>query len=307
MVHCSQNNRLKLFPQIKCIQMHASLRFALICSAIGASFPLGILSKKVYRRLFPSRPTLVNPKRSSTVHALTILCVVGSSFASWVLNSLVQNGLVKVIPIALFGLGWRCSAFGLTGGIASGKSTASRYFREAAGWTVIDADQVARNIVRRGQPAFHQIVRRFGSDVVDKGTGELDRRALGERVFSDSKQKAVLEKITHPRIIFQMFKEVVLSAFSSRPVMMDVPLLFEPRKAPLLYFLASETIVIDLPADMQIHRLLQRNPELTIDEARNRIASQVDREKRICLADYVINNEGPMEELYKKLHVFVDG
>ena len=276
-----------------------------ITLGIAICFPIGVLSKKCFRRWFPSRPGLVNPSRyHSFIIVYSYLC------ASVIISSLLLRPFshfraVKGLAASLFLFGWRSSVLGLTGGIASGKSTVSKYLQSEARWRVIDADQIARDIVKKGEPAYNEVVCQFGSEVINKESGELDRRALGERIFSDPIERRKLERITHPRVLREMFKQVLLSAFSTQPVVMDVPLLFEPRKAPLLYLLCSETISIDLPREEQIKRLQERNPDLSFQEAYNRIASQVSREKRLRMADYVIENGGNIADLHQQINRFL--
>lgn len=178
---------------------------------------------------------------------------------------------------------------GLTGGIASGKSTVSRFLGEA-GAIIIDADQIAREVVAVGTPAHEAIVRTFGAGVL-LSDGNIDRKQLGDIIFNDPEKKEALNAIVHPRI-FERMNEKIAEATAVDPdavVVLDIPLLFETgSKRPL-----SEIIVVYAPESVQLRRLMQRDQ---IDEkaAMARIRSQMPIEEKRRRATCVIDNtKGP--------------
>lgn len=172
---------------------------------------------------------------------------------------------------------------GLTGGIASGKSTVAELFA-GLGAGVVDTDAIARELVVPGSPALAAIVERFGSGMLT-GDGRLDRRKLRETVFDDSAARRDLEAILHPRI-----REAALAAAdtSAAPyVLLVVPLLFESGFDALV----DATLVVDCPEAVQIARLIGRDGGSPA-QARAIVAAQMPREERLAAADEVIDNGG---------------
>jgi dephospho-CoA kinase len=185
---------------------------------------------------------------------------------------------------------------GLTGGIASGKSTVARMF-EALGAALIDTDVVARQVVEPGEPALEEIRTVFGPDVID-GDGRLDRRALRAVVFDDAEARKRLEAILHPRIRARVLAEAAQAA--GPYVVIAVPLLVETNFGALV----DRVLVVDCPVEAQRARLMARDG---IDEraADAMIAAQVDRQTRLDAADDVIDNTGDMaatREQVRRLH-----
>lgn len=185
--------------------------------------------------------------------------------------------------------------FGLTGGIATGKSTVRRIFDDL-GVVTVDADEIAKQIVEPQQPAYNEIVKTFGREVLQDIRGNphppLDRAKLGAIVFSDAEKRKKINKITHGRVIKEMFKQVVIHFLKGTPViLLDVPLLIESK----LQRWCSQVIVVYVPSDLQLSRLLSRNPELG-DEAKQRIASQMDIEEKKKIATILIDNTGSLEQ-----------
>ena len=179
----------------------------------------------------------------------------------------------------------------ITGGIASGKTEVSRRFAHL-GVTVADADVLARALVEPGQPALDAIATRFGSGVL-QGDGRLDRGALRRLVFADGHARHDLESILHPRIRTAMRE--ACAAASGVYAMAAIPLLTEGggRNA---YPWIARVLVVDVPRDVQLLRLLQRDgnsPEL----AERILAAQVAREQRLAIADDVIENSGTLDAL----------
>ena len=270
---------------------------------IVSLFPLGVLFKKIFHRIYPSHPLQVNRLRSlSRFGGLFGFTITGVIVASLTL----RTRLSSVIGLFSFVIGWRTSVLGLTGGIATGKSTAAKFLESQEDIYVVDADRVARQVVGRGRYAYRKIVETFGLGIIHAETGEINRTALGSIVFADPAKKRKLESITHPAILLEMVKQIVVNRILGRRVIIDVPLLFERKAAPLLYLLCYETLLIDVDEVEQIKRLRRRNPELSDTEIQNRIKSQLPREVKIAIADYVVNNQGPLEELEHQLKVLLE-
>jgi dephospho-CoA kinase len=180
---------------------------------------------------------------------------------------------------------------GLTGGIASGKSTVAEILCKA-GAVIIDADQIARQIVAPGQPGWQEIRDVFGQAVFTP-EGHLDREALGKRVFGDADARRRLEAITHPRVGAEMAAQLQRAARerTDAVVIMDIPLLFETGRTQGL----AEIIVVYVPIDVQRRRLMQRNG-YDAAEAEARIRSQMPLEDKVKRATLVVDNSGSLEE-----------
>jgi dephospho-CoA kinase len=179
---------------------------------------------------------------------------------------------------------------GLTGGIASGKSTVAGMLAAKGAW-VVDADQLARRVVGPGSAALSEIARSFGSDVIG-ADGALDRSRLAEVVFADDSARQRLNAIVHPGVI-ELSQEEIREAQSAGAgiVVYDVPLLFETERQDEF----DGTLVVWVEAQTQLLRLRLRS-DLTDAEAEVRIASQMPLERKRELADWVIDNSGTLEE-----------
>ena len=171
---------------------------------------------------------------------------------------------------------------GLTGGIASGKSTVADMFAEL-GVSVIDTDVIAREVVQPGAAALLEIGERFGDAVID-AAGNLDRDAMRKLVFADEPARLALEAILHPRIGAETRRQAKVAAAGPYQLIV-VPLLVG---SPLLQFV-DRVLVVDCSEATQIQRLLARDAE-TIEQARRILAAQASREERLQLADDVIDN-----------------
>ncbi|CAH8716042.1 dephospho-CoA kinase [Paenibacillus thiaminolyticus] len=188
---------------------------------------------------------------------------------------------------------------GLTGGIASGKSTVSRLLVER-GALLVDADRIAREIVLPGSPALDQIADRFGADML-LPDGSLDRKRLGNVVFSDAAKRKALEEITHPAIRQEMMTQMrrLEEEHPQSLVVVDVPLLYESGLTDRF----EEIVVVYVPRAIQLERLMRRDG-LTEAEASERLLSQWDIEKKRERADYVIDNSKGMEETRQQVEQF---
>jgi dephospho-CoA kinase len=182
---------------------------------------------------------------------------------------------------------------GLTGGIAAGKSEVSRRLAER-GAVIIDADAVAREVVAPGTRGLAEVTAAFGPEVLDAG-GALDRGKLGEIVFADPALLGKLNAIVHPLVAERML-QIERTAPPDAVVVHDVPLLAENRLADRY----DVVVVVDVPDDVQIHRLtrLRGMPE---DQARERMNAQASRAERLAIADIVVDNSGPLAELDRRV------
>ncbi len=185
----------------------------------------------------------------------------------------------------------------LTGGIGSGKSLAAQYFAEL-GALVIDADQLARDVISRGTEGFDEVVSYFGDSILKDG--DIDRRALGELVFNDSKAMAVLEGIVHPRVTAE-FNEAVQSLSGDQILIYEIPLLFE-KKAHDRF---DTVITVEADMEQRIERL--RAKGLHMSEINSRIAAQATREQRVSVADYVLENSDSQDDLLRQVENIWDG
>jgi dephospho-CoA kinase len=175
---------------------------------------------------------------------------------------------------------------GLTGGIATGKSTVDRMLA-ARGATVVDADELARQAVRPGEPTLDRVVERFGEDVIGPD-GSLDRGRLGKIVFADPDARHDLERITHPRII-ELTQERIAAAVSGVAplVVVDIPLLFENAREGMF----EGVLLVYAPADIQVRRLRERN-HLDEAAARQRLGAQLPIDEKRARATWIIDNSG---------------
>jgi len=176
---------------------------------------------------------------------------------------------------------------GLTGGIASGKSTVADLFAEL-GAAIIDTDVIAREVVMPGQPALDEVREAFGEAVIN-ADGTLNRPALRQLVFADEGTRRRLEAILHPRIQQATFEQTEQAGGDYQLIV--VPLLVE---SPLRSHF-DRILVVDCDEDTQIRRLLARDAG-TEDQARRILAAQSSREERLAIADDVINNDGDLAE-----------
>ena len=184
---------------------------------------------------------------------------------------------------------------GLTGGIASGKSTVSAKLKEL-GAAVIDADLLARDVVRKGEIAYNKIVQCFGEDILLPG-GDIDRKKLGNIVFSDKEKLALLNSITHPEIINRMKERIQeLKAEGAKVIVVDAAILIEMG----LHKYVDSVWVLSVDRETQLKRLVERD-KFNYREAENRINSQFTNEVRKKYADVVIDNSKPIEEVEKGL------
>ncbi|MGE5630005.1 MAG: dephospho-CoA kinase [Caulobacteraceae bacterium] len=184
---------------------------------------------------------------------------------------------------------------GLTGGIASGKSTVSAKLKEL-GASVIDVDVLARGVVSKGEIAYNKIVQSFGSDIL-LPSGEINRKKLGSIVFSAKEKLDLLNSITHPEIIQRVKTKIEeLKADGKKVIVVDAAILIEMG----LHKIADSVWVVIVNRDTQIKRLIERD-KFDYKNAINRINSQFTNEERIRYADVIIDNNRPIEEVGGKI------
>ncbi|WP_054957070.1 dephospho-CoA kinase [Paenibacillus dakarensis] len=180
---------------------------------------------------------------------------------------------------------------GLTGGIATGKSTvSSMLIRKGA--LLVDADIIAREVMLPGHPVLAAVAAHFGQDII-QADGQLDRKKLGEVIFNDPEERLALNGITHPAIRQEIRRQMAEyeAAYPDRLVVVDIPLLYESE----LQTLFEKVVAVYVPREKQIERLMERD-KITEEQALARLNSQMDIEQKKSMADEVIDNSGTMEE-----------
>ncbi|OWZ14522.1 Dephospho-CoA kinase [Phytophthora megakarya] len=237
--------------------------------------PLGLLKEKLRKHSF---------KRLALALAPFALAPLLSARDGAVLAGTYYFG--RALGASLIGVG-------LTGGIATGKSTVSKAFREA-GAAIVDADVVARDVVVPGRGAYKEIVRCFGTGVLHEDA-TINRAKLGEMIFSDPTLRKRLNSATHKYIIWEMFKQLVYQRLVCRKrlVVFDAPLLFETK---VLEYFCYPTIVVACSEKNELARLMSRD-NMQQEEAQKRIKSQMRLHEKVAKADLVILNDGSLDDL----------
>ena len=187
---------------------------------------------------------------------------------------------------------------GLTGGIASGKTTVSDYFKRI-GIPVIDADVISHEVTKPNGSAFKEIISSFGSNILDDN-GLIDRKKMRSIIFDDASKKKILEGIIHPKVREEMFN--LVSKSNDHYLIVSVPLLIETGMNKMM----NRTLVVDCSEETQIQRLIERD-KITLDEAQSILRNQIDRSTRQRAADDLIVNEknvsfNELEEEVLELH-----
>ena len=222
-------------------------------------------------------------------------------------------------------IGQALQPVGLTGGIATGKSTVSILLQQQSSsrpssdkkkkdtdeveFVIIDVDGIAHDILlpTYNDSVYDRLVAEFGTDILMKDKAAtttshrrplIDRRKLGDVVFKDRNKRRKLNSITHPKIIKIMIKRILYEGLKGgrRVVCVDIPLLFEGG-LPMKLLFGSSIIVVSCNSTLQLQRLQSRNTDLTLDQCKERIASQIPIEKKAKLAHYVIVNNGSLKSL----------
>lgn len=189
---------------------------------------------------------------------------------------------------------------GLTGGIATGKSLVSDYFK-SKGYPVIDADQVSRQVVEAGSLGLSQVADHFGSHILFEN-GELDRKKLGQLIFSDSEKRKELNAIMHPLIRSEVLKQLnQLKKEGYDLIVLDLPLLFESSYEDQV----DQVMVIHINKDLQLKRLMKRN-DLSQREALQRIHSQMPLEEKMKKSQVLIDNSGTKKETFQQINTWLE-
>ena len=185
---------------------------------------------------------------------------------------------------------------GLTGGIGSGKSTVSAYM-EKRGIPVIDADKIAREIVKKGSPVLKELSEAFGHDIIDV-EGDLDRKKLASRAFSNAESKNILDRITQKRIYdiaYSRLKKLSLEG-KEKMVLIDAPLLFESGLSRLV----DEIWVVSADLKTRVERVAERD-KISREQISRIAENQLDEEEKEKKADRVLDNSGTKEQLYEQI------
>ncbi|GEN51834.1 dephospho-CoA kinase [Halobacillus faecis] len=190
---------------------------------------------------------------------------------------------------------------GLTGSIASGKSTVAEMFRDMD-IPVIDADQISRDVVKPGKPAYEEIVETFGEQVLEED-GDLDRKKLGKIVFSDETKRKQLNGIVHPKVREEMIRRrEQYKQQQYQAVVLDIPLLFESNLTDYV----EKILVVYVDEETQMERLMERDQSGRKD-AEERIQAQIPVKKKAEMADAVIDNTGTINESLHQLKDILQG
>jgi dephospho-CoA kinase len=184
---------------------------------------------------------------------------------------------------------------GLTGSVGTGKSTVTKFFRELGAY-IIDWDELAREVVRPHSKAWKEIAEYFGKDILNEDL-TVDRQKLAEMVFPDKKKVAKLNQIVHPEVIKEdgRITSEIKSLDPDALIIKDIPLLFELTR-PIS---VNKIIVVSASEQTQLRRLEEKG--MSREDAQNRIKSQLPLKEKIKSADFVINNDGPLEETKRQV------
>lgn len=190
---------------------------------------------------------------------------------------------------------------GITGGIGSGKTTASEYLK-SKGFPVVDADQIGHDIMKPGMPVLIELAMVFGGDIVD-AHGVLNRKKLAEIAFSDPQNKQMLDKITHKEIFEEIRRRMdVLADRGEKFAFLDAALLFETG----LDEDCAQTWLIDAEDELRIKRAMSRDG-FTREQILARIKNQMSSPEKRKRASHIVDNSGDLENLYKQLDGLVSG
>lgn len=191
-----------------------------------------------------------------------------------------------------------CKLIGLTGGIGTGKSTVSQFLMEK-GYPIIDADKIAREVVELNKPAYREIIREFGDDILQKDKN-IDRKALGNIIFNNKELREKLNSIIHPYILKSIKDEI--NKLKEEPIIiLDIPLLFELYSLWKVYNIHFHEIwLVYLNKDMQIERLAKRD-NISKEEAIKKIESQMNLEEKRTKSSKILDNSGDIENLKKQV------
>ena len=184
---------------------------------------------------------------------------------------------------------------GLTGGIGSGKTSASNQFM-ALGIPVIDSDVIAREVVLPGMPALSAISEHFGTAII-QDDGQLNRAALRQKIFQDNHEKQWLESLLHPLIRERTINQLTEASKGKPYIILSSPLLLETDQ----HTLCDAIVIVDLLEQQQVERATRRDKNST-EQIKRIIAAQISREERLTRADYILDNSGSYEQLIEQVN-----
>jgi|LQYC01.1.fsa_nt_gi dephospho-CoA kinase len=185
---------------------------------------------------------------------------------------------------------------GLTGGIASGKSTMADMFKKEGAY-IIDIDIISRDVVKPGKPAWQDVIHIFGKEILNDDQ-TLNRKKVGDIVFSDAEKRKKLEEIIHPEITAESLMKInkIAKKDNQAIVIIDIPLLIETGKQDTV----DKVVLVFTSPQVQIERLVKRDG-LSLEDAHKRLAAQMPIENKKKYAQYIINNEEPLDKIQKKV------
>lgn len=198
----------------------------------------------------------------------------------------------------------KCKIIGITGGIATGKSTVTNFLMEK-GYKVIDADKIAREVVEKGEIAYDEIVNYFGNNILKKD-GSIDRKKLGEIIFNDQNKRTKLNSIVHPQVIKKIKENINLYSKNNNILFVDIPLLIEKVE----YFkdnnlVFNEIWLVYLKEEEQIKRLIKRD-KISLNDSKKRINAQMPIKLKKKYADKIIDNNKDKDYLYEQIIKLLD-
>ncbi|NLK44464.1 MAG: dephospho-CoA kinase [Tissierellia bacterium] len=192
-----------------------------------------------------------------------------------------------------------CKLIGLTGGISTGKSTVANFLLNK-GYLLIDADKIAREVVEVGRPAYIEIVEEFGEGIL-KEDKSINRKALGNIIFSNEEARERLNRITHPHIFNSIKEKIGVLSKDNSIIFLDIPLLFEEYSSLIKHGIRFDEIwLVYLDRDSQIDRLMKRD-NISREEALRKIQSQMDLDEKKKKASKIIDNRGDIVSLEKQI------
>lgn len=197
----------------------------------------------------------------------------------------------------------KCIKIGLTGGIATGKSTVTNIIRNR-GYEVIDADIIARRVVEIGKPAYFEIVKNFGDEILCKDNS-INRKKLADLIFNNSELREKLNNIVHPRVFKEIASEIIKLCKYNNIVFLDIPLLFETIESISTYDISFDEVwLVYTDSHIQLRRLMDRD-NVSEEEALLKINSQISMDKKMKMATRIIYNNGDYMELERNVDLLL--